>query len=61
MKNDQNGGTFFFGIIAVILGVTLFKHFDFENMTYPKPWLGAVYLITFLFSVYFLFKSRSKQ
>lgn len=60
MKNDQNGGTFFFGIIAVILGVALFKQFDFENLTYPKPWLGVVYLITFLVSVYFLFKSRSK-
>lgn len=61
MKNDRNAGTFFFGIIAAILGVTLLKKFDFETLTYPKPWLGLVYLITFIFCVYFLFKSRRKQ
>lgn len=43
---------FTMSIVAIILGVTLFKQFDFENFKFEKPWLAVVYIIAFVFSVY---------
>lgn len=53
--------TFAFGVIAVILGYTLIKHFDFENIRFQKPWLDILYLIIFAFSIYALIKSFKKR
>jgi membrane protein DedA with SNARE-associated domain len=55
---------FTFGIIAIILGLTLIKHFDFENFSFQRPLLDALYLIVFVFSIYALlknFKSRTEK
>ena len=52
---------FIFSIIAIILGWTLAKQFDFENLKFEKPWLAIVYLITFLFSIYIVIKSAKNQ
>lgn len=52
--------TFIFGTIAIILGWTLFKHFDFQNLSFQKPWLDVLYLIIFAFSIYALVKSNKK-
>lgn len=52
---------FFFGIIATILGVTLFKHFDFQNLKFEKPALDVVYLITFAISIYMLVKNPKNK
>jgi len=49
--------SFTFGIIAIILGVTLFKQFDFENLKFEKTGLAIVYLIGFIISIYFLVKT----
>ncbi len=47
-------------IIAVILGVALFKKFDFQTFTFEKPALAIVYFICFVMSLYFIFnKSKS--
>lgn len=52
--------SFVFSIIAIILGVTLFKQFNFESQTFEKPALAIVYFIVFAFSIYMLVK-RSKK
>lgn len=42
--------------IASILGSTLFRHFDFNTLTFKKPGLDALYAVVFLASLFFLFK-----
>ena len=53
--------TFTFSVIAIILGVTLYKQFDFENLKFEKPALAVIYIITFLFSIYVIIKNRKKK
>jgi membrane protein DedA with SNARE-associated domain len=48
-------------IVAIILGVTLYRQFDFETLTIEKPALAAVYLVTFIAAVYFLIKGRKRS
>jgi len=48
----KKASTFIFTIIALIVGVALYKQVDFANATVKKPGLATVYLVTFLFSVY---------
>ncbi|ATP55643.1 hypothetical protein CPT03_03760 [Pedobacter ginsengisoli] len=55
--NNKKGPTFLFAIIAIILGWTLYKQFDFENLKFEKPALAILYTLTFLVSVYFLIKN----
>ncbi|REH02039.1 hypothetical protein [Flavobacterium aquicola] len=52
---------FTFAIVAIILGIVLFKHFDFKNMSFEKPLLDALYFIIFAFSIYALIKNRKNQ
>jgi len=56
MENKKEG-TFFFAIIAIIVGGALWKQIDFRTMTVDKTALSIVYLCTFLFSVFFLIRS----
>jgi membrane protein DedA with SNARE-associated domain len=63
---NKKASTFIFSVIAIILGVTLFRQFDFENYKFEKPGLAVVYMIVFVISVYILIKdfrnnSRSKR
>ena len=53
--------SFSFGIVAVILGWTLFKQFDFENLKFKHTGLAIVYIITFVFSIYFLIRNNKNQ
>ena len=53
--------SFTLSIVAIILGVTLYKQFDFKTFTFEKPALAAVYGITFIASVYFMVKGARKQ
>lgn len=52
--------SFIFGIIAIILGVTLFKQFDFKTLRFEKPELAILYIIVFAFSIYYLIKNPKK-
>lgn len=52
---------FTFWIIAIILGVVLYKQFDFENFKFEKPALAIVYLIVFAFSVFVIIKNSKKR
>lgn len=58
---SKKGYNFFFALIAIILGWTLFKHFDFENFKLADPVLDILYLIVFVISIYFLIKDYRRQ
>ncbi|MBF4491004.1 hypothetical protein IRZ83_00515 [Flavobacterium sp. JLP] len=56
--------SFTFWIVAIILGVTLFKQFDFKNLKFEKTGLAIVYIIAFLISVFVLvrnYRNRSEK
>jgi len=53
--------TFPFAIIAIVLGWTIFKQFDFENLKFEKPALAIIYILTFIMSVYFLVKNLKEK
>jgi hypothetical protein len=53
--------TFTFSIVAIILGVILFKQFDFENFKFKKTGLAIVYIIGFIISLYFLIKNSKNK
>ena len=59
MENKKTG-SFIFIIIAVILGATLFKQFDFESLRFEKPWLALIYMVVFILSIYFIVKNSKK-
>lgn len=52
---------FTFWVVAIILGVVLFKQFDFKNLKFEKPALAIIYIAVFIFSVYFLIKNSRKN
>ncbi len=52
---------FYFVIIAIIIGSAVFKQFDFENLKFEKPALAIVYIVTFVFSIYFLIKNYKNR
>jgi len=60
MKNKKSLN-FFFLIIAIILGWTLFKQFDFENLKFEHTGLAIVYIVTFAFVIYFLVKNYKSR
>jgi hypothetical protein len=50
-----------FSIIAIILGVTIFKQFDFQNLRFERIGLAIVYLIGFMISIFFLIKTSKDK
>jgi len=56
MGNKQ-AKAFLFAVIAGILGWTILKHFDAENMKLEKPALDTLYILTFIVSVFFLVRT----
>ncbi|PLK43568.1 hypothetical protein [Emticicia sp. TH156] len=52
---------FTLSIVAIIVGVALYKQFDFKTLQFQKPALAAVYGITFLFAVYVLIRNWGKK
>jgi len=51
---------FTFSIIAIIVGVALWKLIDFQQLRVEKPALAVVYFITFIFSIYVIVKNGKK-
>jgi len=51
---------FFSVIIAIIIGVALFKQFDFQNFKFEKPALTIVYIFAFMISIGLMIK-KSKN
>jgi hypothetical protein len=52
---------FTLSIVAVILIVTLIRHFDFEHLRLVKPALDILYLIVMVTTVYILIKTLKFQ
>ncbi|MEN9570760.1 MAG: hypothetical protein RL172_1991 [Bacteroidota bacterium] len=48
-------------IIAIILGSTIYKQFNFETLRFVKPAMAIVYIIGFAIAVYLLFSNRNGQ
>jgi membrane protein DedA with SNARE-associated domain len=61
MEKNNKIPTFTFGVVAIILGWTLVKHFDFKNLKFQQPWLDALYIIIFIFSIYALIKNYKRK
>jgi membrane protein DedA with SNARE-associated domain len=57
---NRKAPLFVFKIIAIILGWTLFKQFDFENLKFEKPALAIIYIVVFVISIYILIKNHKK-
>lgn len=58
---SKKGTNLFFGFIAVILGWTLFKHFDFKNFKFEDLALDILYLIVFVISICVLIKGYRRR
>lgn len=52
---------FTFSIVAIILGVTLFRQFDFKNLQFENTGLAIIYAIVFVFSIYYLIKNSKNK
>ncbi|WP_308852806.1 hypothetical protein [Flavobacterium nitrogenifigens] len=61
MENKNQPITFVFWIVAIILGVTLYKQFDFQNLKFENPAMAVIYSIVFVFSVYYIVKNSKKK
>ena len=53
--------TFTMSIVAIIVGVALYRQIDFKTMTVEKPALSIVYAVTFLAAVFVLVKNLRKE
>lgn len=53
---SKKGLNFIWLVISIILGGTLYKHFDFETKSFKMPALDAIFFITFIVAVYQLIK-----
>lgn len=51
MEIKKSIGWLPFAMIAVVLGVAVFKQLNFEDLSFKKPALGTVYLLSFILSV----------
>jgi len=58
---DNKAPVFVLSIVAIIVGVALYKQFDFDAMRFKNTALAIVYLVVFVFSVYVIIKNRKKK
>lgn len=61
MENKKRGLSIVLLIPTIVIGIALFKEFDFENLKFDKPALAFVYFIGFALSIIFQFKDFKKQ
>lgn len=48
-------------VVAIIVGVALYKQFDFDAMQFKNAALSVIYMATFVFAVYVIIKNRKKK
>ncbi len=58
---NKKGINLFFALIAFTLGLTLYKHIDFKNLTLKEPLLDILYLVVFAISIYLVIKDFNKR
>jgi len=59
--DDKKGVKFIFVVVAFILGLTLFRHFDFKTVSFKMPTLDIIFLIAFIVTIYLLIKDFKKK
>lgn len=59
--NNKKGIPFPLLIIAIVLGWTIVKEFDFENLKFEKPAMAVIYILTFVMTVYMIFKNNNQD
>jgi predicted ferric reductase len=57
---NSKTSNFSFTIIAIILGVVIYKQFDFDTFKFKNTALAIIYIVAFLFSIYILLKNKKK-
>lgn len=57
----NNPMTFTMSIVAIIVGVALYKQIDVKTMTVEKPALAVIYAVTFAGAVFVLVKNYGKK
>jgi len=58
---NRKAPLFTMSIVAIIVGVALYKQIDFTTMTVEKPALAILYAVTFLFAVFVLVRNYVKK
>lgn len=56
MKKLQSN--FHLVLFAIIIGATIYKHFDIETFSFRETWLDYLYIITFIGLIYVIFKKK---
>ena len=46
-----------FSVIAIILAVTLFRKFDYDNLDFENNALAGIYIVCLIFSLYVVAKN----
>ena len=59
--STKKGQSFPLLIIAIVLGGTILKQFDRENLKFEEPALATVYIVTFIISVYLIVKNNKEK
>lgn len=58
---NKKGSSFILIILAIIIGVALYKQIDFQNFTVEKPALSIVYLITLIFCIVAIIRKNKRD
>ncbi|AQX09291.1 hypothetical protein [Elizabethkingia ursingii] len=58
---NKKATSIIFATIAIILGFTLYKQFDFQTFKFEKPALAPVYATVFFGSIFFLVRNTKKK
>jgi len=58
MENKNHIGWLPFAVLAVVLGMAVFKQLNFESMSFKKPALGILYSLSFILSVVLMLTSK---
>lgn len=48
-------------IILIVIGSGIYRNFNFETMAFEKFWLGILYVVAFLLTLFFLLKPDKKK
>ncbi len=58
---NKRGINLFFAMIAFVLGLTLFRHFDIETWQFKDPAMDILYFIVLLISIYLIIKDYREK
>lgn len=59
--DNKKGGNFIWVLMVIILGMTLFKHFNFQTFRFKMPALDILFLIAFILGIYLIIKDLKKK